>query len=192
MATAIAAAAIAATVLLTDANSSDRRPLVACGPKLDFEHPERFRAFKLYALGCGWRGHRLDNVLYANQSVPRGWPEPRPRKLTIVDFLYGTAPRYSAWPLAVQIWPACQRNRAIISLRPRDTTVRGVPAAWYEGRGRLEIYTGRVTIVLFGSGLSSRQLREAADDLEGVNNSTRPDEDLPPPVPGAIAGKLKC
>jgi hypothetical protein len=187
------AAALVFSVLLGDAvGGTGRRPLADCGPKLDFEHPEQFRAFRLYALGCGWRGHPLSNVEYTN--VPIGWPPHRRRRLTSVEFRYGSRPeRGGSYPLGILIWPACQQNRARITLPGEDTTVRGVPAAWYAGRGQLVLYSGKETVILFrGAGVSAGQLRQAAEALAGVNNSVGSGQPLPEPVPGALAGRLRC
>lgn len=185
----------------SDGNAnSDRKPLDECGPILSFNIPEAFKPFKLYALGCGWRGLPLDDVVYRNQVVPPGWYRGpiRSKRLIWLTFLYG---RFSE--LQVQIWPACERTRSSytndppgpinLTLPRENTTIRGVPAAWFEARGRLELYTGRETIVLFRqASISARQLREAAQALSGVNNPIRPGQRLAKPVPGALQGKLRC
>lgn len=121
-----------------------------------------------------------------------------------MSFLYGGPPPVGqGWPLEVQIWRSCQRNRSSsitdppgpikLELPREDTSVRGVPASWFHHRGLLELYTGRETIALFRTpALSSRRLREAADALAGVNNPARPGQRLPEPLPGALEGKLRC
>lgn len=111
----------------------------------------------------------------------------RPPHIFVV---YGTCHAESdtgcAPPLEVQTYRACDRSpadytRAGRRLRPRRaTTIRGVPARSY-GDGRLELSTGKLTVVIFGR---SKQLRErAAAALQPA---------LRPPVPGAQEGKLRC
>jgi hypothetical protein len=46
-----------------------------------------------------------------------------------------------------------------------ETTVRGVPAAYFEGGNRLEIQTGTSTVVIFANHPAT-----VADALRGVNN----------------------
>lgn len=111
-------------------------------------------------------------------------------------------------PLEIQVWPACERNRSSLQLVPdidgsgpaeavpyprEDVEVRSIPAAFYDQATRLELYTGEVTVVLFGS--SREQLLEAADKLEGATASVAsvsPREELPAPAAGALEGKLGC
>ncbi|MGH3043052.1 MAG: hypothetical protein ACRDNG_15190 [Gaiellaceae bacterium] len=47
--------------------------------------------------------------------------------------------------------------------------MRGVPAALFEGGHRLELYTGSLSVVLFGDGKA--QLLRAAEALQAVNTS---------------------
>jgi hypothetical protein len=110
--------------------------------------------------------------------------------------------------LEIQVWPACERNRSSLQLVPdidgsgpaqavpyprEDAEVRGVPAAFYDNATRLELYTGEVTVVLFGR--SRDQLLNAADMLEGASGTVvavSATEELPAPEAGALAGKLAC
>ena len=78
----MAATAVAAMVFLTGVGGgSEPRPLATCGRVLSLEHPEVFKGFKLYALGCGWRGLALDDVVYTRRPAPplyyHGWKGPR-------------------------------------------------------------------------------------------------------------------
>jgi hypothetical protein len=75
-------------------------------------------------------------------------------------------------------------------LERESSTVRGVPAAYFAADPRLELYTGTVTIVIFGAGRT--QLLAAAAALRGVNRDVGEGERLPEPAAGAIAGKLTC
>jgi hypothetical protein len=72
-----------------------------------------------------------------------------------------------------------------------DLVVRGAPASFFEEGQRLEIYTGRTTIVLFGIG--PEQLKRAAHSLRGVaGSSVQPGASFPAPAAGALEGKLAC
>ena len=102
-------------------------------------------------------------------------------------------------PLEIQIWPACERNLSSYSLTPfgdplphERVTVRGVPAAFFEDGHRLELYTGSVSVVMFGEGKA--QLLRAAEALQAVNtpDGPGPGEPLPAPAAGALEGRLEC
>lgn len=120
-----------------------------------------------------------------------------------VSFVYGdclaTDHRGCASPVEVQVWPSCVRSPADYTLTPKGdplparwTTIRGIPAAFYEDNGRLELYTGGVTIVMWG--LGPEQLRRAAGMLRRVNGAAGDgrDGDLPPPAQGALEGTATC
>ena len=118
---------------------------------------------------------------------------PGGRRVPVRGFAYERA------GLEIQNWRACDRNYASYSLGPdqplprEDLTLRGVPAAFYDDARRLELYTGTTTVVLFGRG--RRQLLLAANRLRrapGSRSGARANEDLPPPVPGAMEGDLRC
>jgi hypothetical protein len=124
-----------------------------------------------------------------------------PESLDFVTFVYGDCEAESdagcAPPLQVQVWRACDRNLSSYSLTPAGdplpherVSVRGVPAAFFEGGGRLELYTGEVSVVLFGQGRN--QLMRAAKALRGLNVDVGPQVDLPSPAAGALEGRLRC
>ena len=132
--------------------------------------------------------------------------------INYVDFIYGDCDpsEGSCMPqLVIQVHPACKRNLAsntetdegVSSSAP--LTIRGVPAAMYDDGEMLEIYTGRVTVVIFGH--LPGQMLGAADALQattGVATSANADavtsanaelvENLEPPVSGALEGTLTC
>jgi len=104
-------------------------------------------------------------------------------------------------PLQVASWPACERNLALYDKYPAPdgstdsytrTTIRGVPAAIFDGGQQIEVYTAATTVVIFSEkhGLA----KAAASRLTGVHDGrlVPNTEDLPAPVPGALAGELKC
>lgn len=192
--TGVAATVSVLVVLVSSRGAEASRNLSGCaGARLKFKQPEKFRGFKLYALGCEWRGLRLYGTDFV-VSQPPAVKGSQPPKRTWAVFLYGDCPTVGChWPLEVQVWPACVRNRANYPGRREPVRVRGVPADWFSGRTSLELYTDRVTVVLFrGPGLRASDLRQAAEHLEGVNNSIRPGQNLPLPAPGATTGKLRC
>jgi hypothetical protein len=104
-------------------------------------------------------------------------------------------------PLQIASWPACERNLALYEKYPAPdgtaksytrTTIRGVPAAIFDGGRQIEVYTAATTIVVFSekAGLA----KAAATRLTGVHDGRRvtATEDLPAPVEGALAGDLTC
>jgi hypothetical protein len=96
----------------------------------------------------------------------------------------------------------CERGRSDVTAVPpggvplpemRRLMLRHVPAIYFREDRRLELYTGRTTIVLFDSSLAT--LRRAASKLRtrpGVRPRVNPDDHLPRPVRGALEGSLRC
>jgi hypothetical protein len=134
-----------------------------------------------------------------------------------VSYIYGDCqptgdPPLCGPPVEIQTWPACQRNLAqydpqpgvppyVVGPTPDRLDIRGVPAALFENGLRLEIYTGRSTVVLFGQ--SRDQVLRAADSVQQETapgqqwpptplDSTNVGNPLPPPDPGALNGTLDC
>jgi hypothetical protein len=90
-------------------------------------------------------------------------------------------------PLEVQNWSICTRFPSLYpGPTPKTESVHG--AQTLPAGGGLDVYTGRTTVVIFGQSARRAEivesLRRVADDVE----SSR----LPPPVPGALEGKLAC
>ena len=175
---------------------------VAAPPRGTFsvEEAKEFRPFPVYYLGSSYEGLPLVATLRE-----KGRPVPgEPIAANTVAFVYGdcepTGDAGCAPPLVVETWPACRRNPSVYTLTPyspypvdEKRKVRGVPAFFYDGHGRLELSTGRVTVVLHSDGDRARGrkfLLRAALALEPVNAPAS--RRLPPPAPGALAGELKC
>jgi hypothetical protein len=147
--------------------------------------PRKVDGFPVYYLGESFEGLAL------TEAPPPG--------SGLASFVYGscepTEEMGCAPPLEVQVWPACTRNPSSHELAPgmpmprREDTIRGVPAAFYEDGFRLELSTGSVTVVIFGE---QDQIVRAAQALRTLDSAPAPGEDLPPPVPGAVEGKLAC
>ncbi len=107
----------------------------------------------------------------------------------------------------VQTWPACDRSRMLYTLAPDPTTGRpihyhrssgrGVPGIYVieteAGHVRIELYTGDVTIVVFGDSLD--EARRAVAALQSAPTSSpvvAAGDELAPPVRGHLVGKLNC
>lgn len=81
-------------------------------------------------------------------------------------------------PLEIQVWSACERTQNLYPFpADEEARLRGVDAAFYENFRRLELYSGRVTIVIFGD--SRGELLKAAAALRGLNTATPTSQPLP-------------
>ena len=202
----VTAAAVLAIGLVTSAKG--QAPFRSDLSNFTPETVRVFADFPLYSLGTQFEELPLTAIVRVNRKPMRkarggfGVPDNRTNHMT---FVYGTCGGGCVPPLQVQIWPACDRtlqayhyNDNIRGLRvggpsrPYDlVTVRGVPAARFASM--LEIYSGTVTIVIFGE--SASQQKRAAESLASVNilaGNVSAGEPLPPPVGGAMEGKLRC
>ncbi len=156
--------------------------------------------FPLYSLGRSFRGLPLMAIL---RRCDRPYPG-EPIRANFVSYIYGTCTPSGdegcAPPLEVQVAPACERNWASYGDHSgRLETLRGVPAADLGG-GQLELYAGASTIVIFAG--SSAKARAAAKAIRAEPRRLAPDAavlaskptpgKLPPPVPGAMTGALRC
>ena len=156
-----------------------------------------FDEFPLYGLGDVFDDLPLTAVVKRDDP-----PTPGERvRASYVAFIYGDCVAHAEAgcppPLEIQVWPACERTISDYSLTPAGdplpheaTFVRGVPAAFFEDHLRLELYTANVTIVVFG--LDAAQVRRAASALRAVNALAAQGRMLPPPVAGALEGRLSC
>ena len=107
-----------------------------------------------------------------------------------VSFIYGDCVSVDdagcAPPAEIQIWPACRRNLGLYddaidrgALAER-ISLRGVPALLFDDGTRLELETGRSTVVVF-AGTRVRVLRIAAA-LRALDETDAPGLPLPKPV----------
>ena len=168
-----------------------------------------FPDFPLYGLPGAIDGNSLTLASHVNASTlaaAAGGDTPTPtvgaQQLTskrhgltpnFVNLIYGTCHASDdsacAPPLAIQIWQSCNRTLGDYELAPgtpyphTNLVVRGTQAAQFD-EGRIEVYTGSVTIVLFGDkSLTSRAARE----LVPLNQAARSEQshsgpDLAKPV----------
>lgn len=143
----------------------------------ELDDPAGFKDFPLYALDDSFEDASLDLVR---------------KRPGFVEFAYDSDP-----PLLVQVWPGCVRTPL---LRPgvlvegvafeRTVTVRGATAYVFEQGRRLELPLRGATVVIRARGL--REARQAAQALEGVNNSLEHDERLPAVEPTATSAGCRA
>jgi hypothetical protein len=117
-----------------------------------------------------------------------------------VSFVYGDCEASDdagcAPPVEVQVWPACRRHLGLYERGPppgpavEHVAVRGVPAAFLDGGTRLELRTGRSTVVVF-AGSRGRAARVAAA-LRSTDGSIPAGVPLPAPDQAALAGAAPC
>jgi hypothetical protein len=160
---------------------------------------ERYKRFQLYYLGKSFDGFALSTVLYDRDP----W--------RTVSFIYGDCEPPGgtdggcAPPLEVQNDPACARNRLKGPAPVQRFRIRGVPAAGFSAEieesvegsvpkardqnGRLELYTGRETVSIFGGGQD--RMRRAARALRALD-SERVSPRLPSPVPDVVGRRITC
>ncbi|MBD0330355.1 MAG: PD40 domain-containing protein [Thermoleophilia bacterium] len=144
------------------------------------ERARRFGAFGLYWVGRRFEGFGLSSISQRRSTGPRG-------RQPVVDLDYGR--------FAIQLWHACSRMPADVhptARAKRSVRIRGVRGVLFEGGHHLEIVTGRTTVVIFGP---RAQITRVAGALRPLNPAFTPRvraENLPPPAPGAAAGRLAC
>ena len=117
-----------------------------------------------------------------------------------VSFVYGDCEASDdagcAPPVEVQVWPACRRHLGLYERGPplgpsvERVAVRGVPAAFLDDSTRLELQTGRSTVVVF-AGSRGRALRVVAA-LRSADGSIPAGVALPAPEQGALEGSGPC
>lgn len=168
------------------AGSAPARQSPSAAP-FDLAQARIFSEFPLYDAGDRVDGLPLTAVLRRADTAD------------FVSFVYGDCVARDdlgcAPPLEIQVWPACRRNLGLYEPSspgtplPERTTVRGVPAAYFEDCERLELQTGSSTIVVFAG--SRARLVRAAGALRplGARPTSGP---LPAPEAGAVAGGLRC
>lgn len=149
-------------------------------------------AFPVYYAGDRVEGQPLTAVLRRDDAAD------------YVSFIYGDCVAASdtgcAPPAEVQVWPACKRSLGMYNAAASDTapgtptpeltSIRGVPAAFFEDGRRLEIQTDRATVVVFST--SKTAALRIAQALRGVNVPVAAGKALPSPVDGATEGQLRC
>jgi Tol biopolymer transport system component len=144
---------------------------------LSVDQARRFRSFGLY-----WVGRRFDRFVLS--SISRSLESGPGGRGPVVDLQYGG--------FEIQLWPACARVPAHVAGGPDERIrLRGLDAFLFDAGNRLEIVTGKTTIVIFAE---RRLIVRAARALRPLNPAVvaHSGSDLPPPAPGALARKLPC
>jgi hypothetical protein len=200
----VGAVAVVAVGVGVVTNAEGRHPFRSELSNFTPESVRVFADFPPYSLGTHFDDLPLTAIVRIDQQSTLkayggfGVPDNRPNHVT---FIYGSC-EGCVPPLQVQIWPACDRTlqdyywsdnvRGGGPSRPYElVTIRGVPAAKFSDM--LEIYSGAVTIVIFGE--SAAQQERAAQSLLSANilaGDISVGDPLPSPVAGAMEGKLKC
>lgn len=155
---------------------SSATPLVPLAGNMSLQEARRFRPLRVYWVGRRFEAFILSSISRHRSSGPRG-------RGPVVSLIYGG--------FDIQLWPACVRVPADSGAAPGPRSgvrIRGVDGLFFEGGYRLELVTGKTTIVLFGE---RRRLLRVARALRPVGAS-KPARRLPPPAPGALSGRLRC
>ncbi|MEJ7792241.1 MAG: hypothetical protein WKF65_09760 [Gaiellaceae bacterium] len=184
---AVLGAGVFIVVAIAAADDTPRPAVVTPKSTFTLQAASTFADFPVYNAGTTTVGVPLVAVLRRND-----------RPTNYVSFIYGscevTSDTGCAPPAEIQTWAACSRNPSFYkgpqSVKAEATTVRGVPAAFFEDGRRLEIQTGSSTVVIFAR--SSSEALTIAAALVGVNNLVEKGNLLPPPTPGALTGNLNC
>jgi hypothetical protein len=170
--------------------------LSATSPRTD--RAARATPYAIYWLGTSFDGLRLSGRIKRLEKPDAG----EKFGADFTTYLYGACKAEEpdggcTYPAEIQSWNACKRNLSVYTLTPDGTPlprvnlkIRGVPAALFEDGTRLEVYTGRTTIVIFGTDLP--RMKRAAQAAVAVNDHGKPGAPLPAPAPGALQGKLAC
>lgn len=157
-------------------------PVASAAPPGDASRPQLFDA------GSSVDGLALTAVLERDEAAGHA------------SFVYGDCDASDdagcAPPVEIQVWPSCRRHlglyRAGSPLGPdaEAATIRGVPAAFLDDGSRLELQTGRSTVVVFAE--SRARVVRIAHALRAVDGSVPPGVALPRPEPGALEGRAPC
>lgn len=168
-----------------------------------FGAAKSFHRYPVYWAGAEVLGIPLEDIeghAGYEKHAPSGW-----------SFNYGTCelPETDepscALPVEIQVDSTCTRwadelNRPENLVHFRGAVANWRPGAPFPGEHGVEIFTGRVTIVVFTEPFALKQgyhlsdpekvASEVMNQLRTVHQSSpRP---LAPPVPGSLAGKLAC
>jgi hypothetical protein len=159
--------------------------------------------FPDFSVRSEFLGIRLSWVVRLCITYPNSPNTIRPN---YIAYLYGTC-EGCAPPLQIQSYPACERSLADYQVDENtpyphaepQTLPGGAVQVSFDGRTRVEIYTGQSTIVISGDDpeLVARAAQSLSRDqaAPAVATPTASDEtaaEFPPPANGAISGDLQC
>ena len=183
----VAVAALALLVLTGARAGSAQDAAQAPAERLTLGEARAFDEYPLYFAGDRVDGHPLVAVVRRSDTAE------------FVSFIYGDCTPVDgmgcAPPIEIQLWPACRRHLALYAPSPAGvamerTTVRGVAAAVLDDGTRLELQTGRATIVVFAD--TRARLGRIVGHLRSLDARVARDGALPPPATGALEGALQC
>ena len=179
-------AVVLALVLVASGPGGDGRSLSKAN--FSMERARAFDEFPLYSAGERVDGLPLTAVLRRDDTAD------------YVSFVYGDCVAGDdagcTPPAEIQVWPSCRRSLAVYdeepegSPSPERVVTRGVPGAFFDRGTRLELETGRSTVVLFAD--SRLRLLRIAAALRAVDGSVPAGVPLPPPAPDAIGVPMDC
>jgi Tol biopolymer transport system component len=173
------------------ADGSEALSPKAAGPIATVASVRSFPGYPLYAVGNKFEGRPLTTV--DRERSPAGAPIPSDS----TTFIYAPCDEQRRGAgcsdqIQVQIWPACLRNLSLYGgpgpaglAHRRDVPIR---------LGPFEVYTGDVTIVIFAKRDTAYRVVDALKPVNqlAVDAGAGLGKNLPSPVPGALAGKLRC
>jgi hypothetical protein len=178
----------------------------------DLDEPLNFAE---YSLGEEFQGLRLAFVMRRCMTPVES---PKTIRENYVDYIYGEcepeptpgeqlADGGCSPPLEIQSWPACERSLADYQAAPGipypheqiETLKGGAVKATFDGGGRIEIYTARSTVVIFGNdpelvdrAAAVLRLDRAQSNVGVPSPSETAAAELPPPSLGSMSGELQC
>jgi hypothetical protein len=193
VALALSLLGIVGGVWVTHSNSAgtDVAPMQG---NMTIDQAKGFSGFALYDAGDSVAGFQL-NAVEKTVDAEHG--------TTNITFLYGdcippqdASGRYEGGcppPVQVQVWNGCVRNPTVYggvgAPQGDHLIIRGVPALSFDNGSRVEMYTGRSTVVIFAD---PKFVPEVAAAIRGVTNSVPAELDLPAPAADVMNGTAKC
>jgi hypothetical protein len=168
-------------IAVATGDASSQTPYQGSAKFFTAEEARQFAGFPLHDLGPRFETLPLVKIHRVDASA-----QPyEPVREDDVTFIYGRCKAQQDTgclpPLQVQVWNACERNEGSYGISPDERLrVRGVDAAFFDQGMRLELYTGRVTIVLFAPPGSQELLTRAAKQLKPVGQARSDGANLAP------------
>ena len=168
-------AALAAFVTPQAANAAGQYE-----PAEGIERASRFDAYPVHFAGNAVSAQRLSAVLGGRDSRRTSW-----------SFIYGKCASPAGEggcppPLEVQTTSTCFRYRDMYPGKQSSFRFRGAQAS-REGGANFEIYSGRVTVSIFGS---QQLVDAAAKSVRPIGASAT--RTLAAPARGSLRGELRC
>jgi dipeptidyl aminopeptidase/acylaminoacyl peptidase len=162
----------------------------AGGPTASVASVSSFTGYPLYAVGDEFEGRSLTEA--ARYHYDQGlYPQDQ------TYFIYAPCDAERSGEncsdqVQIQVYLSCVRNLSLYG-GPGPAGLahrRGVPIRL----GPFEVYTGDVTIVIFAKRETAYRVVDALEPVNqlAVDAGAGLGKNLPPPVPGALAGKLHC